>query len=66
MTDRNSWDSWQSRTGGKDMRERAKEKVRKILETHHPVYIDEKKAEEIDKLASAAQKEMAKINNKNS
>jgi trimethylamine--corrinoid protein Co-methyltransferase len=66
LTDRNSWDSWQSRTGGKDMRERAKIKVREILETHHPVYIDEKIAEEIDKLASAAQKEMAKINKKNS
>jgi trimethylamine:corrinoid methyltransferase-like protein len=48
------------------MRERAKIKVREILETHHPVYIDEKIAEEIDKLASAAQKEMAKINKKNS
>ncbi len=66
MTDRSSWDSWQSRTGGKDMRERAKVKVREILETHNPVYIDEKKAEEIDKIASSAQKEMANISKKNS
>ncbi|HEB33269.1 MAG TPA: hypothetical protein ENI15_20720 [Spirochaetes bacterium] len=66
LTDRSSWDSWQSRTGGKDMRERAKVKVREILETHNPVYIDEKKAEEIDKIASAAQKEIANISKKNS
>ncbi|KKM00515.1 hypothetical protein LCGC14_1803660 [marine sediment metagenome] len=66
LTDRSSWDSWQSRTGGKDMRERAKVKVREILKTHNPVYIDEKKAEEIDKIASAAQKEMANLRKKNS
>jgi trimethylamine--corrinoid protein Co-methyltransferase len=62
LTDRSSWDRWQSRTGGKDMRERAKDKVKEILETHKPVYIDEKKAKEIDRIASAAQKEISNIN----
>jgi trimethylamine--corrinoid protein Co-methyltransferase len=35
LTDRNTWEGWQ-RTGGKDIRERANEKVRKILTEHWP------------------------------
>lgn len=64
LTDRTSWDSWQAHTGGKDIRERAKDRVREILSTHNPVYIDEKKANEIDRIASMAQKEIAKIQKK--
>jgi trimethylamine--corrinoid protein Co-methyltransferase len=61
LTDRNSWDKWLLETGGKDMRERAKERVVRILDTHHPVYIEENKAEEIDGIAVKAQKEIARM-----
>ncbi len=61
LTDRNAWDKWQAQTGGKDMRERARDMAREILKNHHPVYIDEKDAREIDRIATAAQKEIAMI-----
>jgi trimethylamine--corrinoid protein Co-methyltransferase len=61
LTDRNSWDKWQLLTGGKDMRERARGAVREILKNHHPEYIEEKEAREIDKIANTAQKEIARI-----
>jgi trimethylamine--corrinoid protein Co-methyltransferase len=61
LTDRNSWDKWQKETGGKDMRERAKDRVQEILKNHTPLYMDEEKAREIDRIASAAQKEIAAI-----
>jgi trimethylamine--corrinoid protein Co-methyltransferase len=61
LTDRNSWDKWQMLTGGADMRERAREKAVKILEEHHPVYIGQKEAEEIDRIAQAAQLEITAI-----
>jgi len=64
ITDRNSWDRWLSQTGGKDMRERAREKAKKILETHNPVYIGDKEAMEIDKIASIAQQEIVEIRRK--
>jgi len=59
LTDRNAWDKWQSQTGGKDMRERARDMAREILKNHRPVYIEEKDAREIDRIAAAAQKEIA-------
>ncbi len=65
LTDRNSWDKWKMQTGGKDMRERAREKAQKILETYHPVHIGDKEAKEIDKIASVAQKTIAEIRKKN-
>jgi trimethylamine--corrinoid protein Co-methyltransferase len=61
LTDRNSWDKWQNKTGGKDMRERAKDKVREILSSHSPSYIDENKKKEIDRIAREAQKKIADI-----
>jgi len=43
------------------MRERAKDKVREILDSHRPRYIEEDKAREIDAIAAAAQAEVGKI-----
>jgi trimethylamine---corrinoid protein Co-methyltransferase len=56
LTDRNSWTTWQNRTGGKDMAQRANEQARKILAHHHPEYVTAVQAKEIDKIAHAAQK----------
>ncbi len=55
LADRNSWDAWMMRTGGKDMAERANAQARKILAEHHPEYVTEAEAKEIDKIAKAAQ-----------
>jgi trimethylamine--corrinoid protein Co-methyltransferase len=65
LTDRFNWERWRSLTGGKDMRERAKVKVREILEKHHPVYIEEKQKKEIDRIAQAAQREIEELRRKN-
>lgn len=54
LTDRSSWNKWFS-DGAKDMRERAKEQAREILEKHHPSYVSEKEAKEIDLIAKKAQ-----------
>jgi trimethylamine--corrinoid protein Co-methyltransferase len=64
LTDRNSWEKWLAQTGGKDMRERAKEKVWEILEKHRPVYIGKKEAAEIDRIAHAAQNDVAALRKK--
>ena len=61
LTDRNSRDKWQVQTDGKDMRERAKIKVREILEKHRPVYMEEEKVKKIDEIARTAQEEIARI-----
>ena len=44
------------KTGGKDMAQRANEQVRKILNEHHPEYVTEQQAREIDRIAKAAQR----------
>ncbi len=56
LTDRNSWDAWMDKTGGKDMKERANEEANRILAIHHPEYVTKEEAEEIDKIANSAQK----------
>jgi trimethylamine---corrinoid protein Co-methyltransferase len=56
LTDRNSWDAWMEKTGGLDMQERAAEEAKKILANHHPEYVTEEQAREIDKIARSAQK----------
>jgi len=61
LTDRNKWEKWYSDTGGKDMRERACDRAKEILKDHNPVYIGEKEAKEIDRIATEAQKEVARI-----
>jgi len=58
LTDRGNWNQWMRDSGGKDMRERAKDMVKKILDEHHPVYATEKEKKEVFKIAKAAQKEI--------
>jgi len=65
LTDRGSWNQWLSNTGGKDMRERARDLAKKILQEHNPVYVTEQQRKEIWNIARAAQKEIIKINEKN-
>lgn len=55
LTDRNCWDTWMQKTGGKDMAQRANEQARKILKEHYPEYVTEEQANEIDGIAKAAQ-----------
>lgn len=55
LTDRRNWESWKAK-GGKDMREAAREEVRRILAAHHPQYVTKEQAREIDRLATAGQK----------
>lgn len=55
LTDRNNWGPWMQRTGGKDMAQRANKLAREILDKHHPQYVTVEEAEEIDRIAGAAQ-----------
>ncbi len=64
LTDRGSWNQWLANTGGKDMRERARDLAKKILQEHNPVYVTEQQRKEVWKIARAAQKEIIKINEK--
>ncbi len=45
------------------MRDRAKEMAKKILDEHHPVYVNEKERKEIWKIAHEGQQYIAKKNN---
>lgn len=56
LTDRNNWDSWMKKTGGKDMCQRANVEAKRILAEYHPEYVSKEQAKEIDKIAHAAQK----------
>ena len=58
LTDRGNWNQWMAETGGKDMRERAKDMAREILKEHNPVYVDEKQRKEIWKIAMSAQRQI--------
>lgn len=55
ITNRKKWDAW-IEDGGKDMRQRANELARRILREHHPEHLPEDIANEVDKIAEAAQK----------
>ena len=55
LTDRNSWETWQKKSGGKDMAQRANEQAKTILREHHPVYVTDQQAKEIDRIAREAQ-----------
>ncbi|MEW5814408.1 MAG: trimethylamine methyltransferase family protein [Spirochaetota bacterium] len=54
LTNRAKWDNWLN-AGGKDFREAGKHEARRILDTHHPVYLEPKMAEEIGKMAEKFQ-----------
>ena len=60
LTDRSSWNTWMERTGGKDMSQRTNEQARKILNEHHPEYVTQEQAREIDRIAEAAQQYFVK------
>jgi len=65
LTDRNCWDTWMQKTGGKDMTQRVNEQARKILDEHHPEYVTDKQAKEIDRITKAAQKYFIETNASN-
>ena len=54
ITNRETWGPWMA-AGGKDMRQRANERAREILDTHHPKPLSDDQEREIDKIAKAAQ-----------
>ncbi|MBM3706054.1 MAG: hypothetical protein FJW66_05965, partial [Actinobacteria bacterium] len=62
LTDRGSWNQWIANTQGKDMRQRAKEMAKKILDEHHPVYAGEEERKEIWKIAREGQRFLANRN----
>jgi trimethylamine--corrinoid protein Co-methyltransferase len=55
LTSRDSWETWEAK-GARDMREAAKEEARRLLREHHPQYVTEEQAKELDRLARAGQK----------
>jgi len=61
LTDRNTWGQWMNQTGGKDMRERAKDMVREILSEPAPEFVSDKDRKEIWEIARNAQYEIEKI-----
>jgi trimethylamine--corrinoid protein Co-methyltransferase len=56
ITNRQRWDGWEA-AGAKDMRQRAVERARQILAEHHPVHLDAKTADELDRMARSFQAE---------
>jgi trimethylamine---corrinoid protein Co-methyltransferase len=56
LTDRNNWETWMEKTGGKDIRARANDEARRILSVHKPTYVSEAQAREIDLIAREAQR----------
>ena len=56
VTNRKKWEAWMEE-GGKDMRERAREKARAILRDHHPEYIPDDLKRELEKTAVRMQEE---------
>jgi trimethylamine--corrinoid protein Co-methyltransferase len=60
LSSRENWGTWQMK-GGKDMRERAREKVKRILRKSPSEYISPRMAKEINRLADAAQKKVLSI-----
>lgn len=58
LTSRLGWEEWQRKLGGKDMRQRANEKARKILAQHHPQLVTTEQAKELDRLAFLSQQRL--------
>ena len=56
LTNRRKWEAWMD-TGGRDMREAAREQARKILAQYHPRYLSEGQEQEIQRIARAAQQQ---------
>jgi trimethylamine---corrinoid protein Co-methyltransferase len=56
ITDRGNWNQWLNKTNGKDMRERAKDEVKKILAEHNPSYATQEEKKMVWEIADEAQK----------
>ncbi|MHC5034110.1 MAG: trimethylamine methyltransferase family protein [Planctomycetota bacterium] len=56
VTNRHKWDQWMA-SGGKDMRDRARDIAREILREHHPHYLPDDQVAEVHRIARAAQDE---------
>jgi len=56
ITNRLKWDAWMA-AGGKDMRQRARERAGEILATHRPQHLPEDKVREIERIARTAQQQ---------
>lgn len=54
ITNRETWGPWMAK-GGKDMRQRANDRAKEILATHHPKPLTDDQEKEIDRIAKAAQ-----------
>jgi len=59
ITNREKWTNWESK-GAKDMKQRAQEKARQILQEHHPQYLSPELCQELDKFAEQAQTRVLK------
>lgn len=59
VTNRLTWGPWMAE-GGKDMRERARDRAKQILATHHPKPLTDDQEREIDKMAKAFQEKAIK------
>jgi trimethylamine--corrinoid protein Co-methyltransferase len=55
LTNRLEWQQWQRTSGGKDMRQRANERARKLLTAHNPRPLSPAQEAEIDRMARAFQ-----------
>ena len=56
LTNRRKWEAWMD-TGGRDMRDAAREQVREILAQYHPQYLSEEQDQEIKRIARMAQEQ---------
>ena len=54
LTNRQKCDAWMA-AGGRDMRRRANDRARTILDEHQPRHLDEGVERELDRMARAAQ-----------
>ncbi len=50
------WEDWQETHGGRDMRQRANQMARRLLEQHHPDLVSREQAAELERMAIAFQK----------
>jgi len=56
LTNRDKWEPWMEQ-GGRDMRDRAREQARRILDTYWPRYLSEGQVAEIRRIAHVAQEQ---------
>jgi trimethylamine--corrinoid protein Co-methyltransferase len=55
LTTRLVWEEWQAAHGGRDMRQRANQLARRLLEEHHPDPVSPAQAAELERMATAFQ-----------